>query len=141
MLGRCRYGSRGSYGSGGSYGSRSCNGLRRNHGSRSWCCNWSRSRGCSHGSRYRRGSRLRYGSGSRLRYGGLRLRVQLALAASLGVALGLLLVLGRSRKFFLQQAHLLTGKLGGGLVFYRNSLPGKGLDGPVDANVQVFGCL
>jgi hypothetical protein len=71
----------------------------------------------------------------------LRLRVQLALAAGLRVALSLLLILSRGRKFFFQQANLLTGKLGGGLVLYRNSLPGKGLDGPVDANVQVFGCL
>jgi hypothetical protein len=69
------------------------------------------------------------------------LRIQLVLTASLGVALGLLLVLSRSRKFFLQQANLLTGQLGGGLVFYGNSLTGKGLDGPVDANVQVFGRL
>jgi len=63
------------------------------------------------------------------------------LAAGLRVALGLLLILGRGRKFFFQQAHLLAGKLGGGLVLYRNPFAGKGLDGPVDANVQVFGCL
>jgi hypothetical protein len=71
----------------------------------------------------------------------LGLRIQLALAAGLRVALGLLLVLGRGRKFFFQQAHLFAGELGGGLVFYRNPFAGKGLDGPVDANVQVFGCL
>jgi hypothetical protein len=57
------------------------------------------------------------------------------------VALCLLLVLGRSRKFFFQQAYLLGGELGGGLVFYRNPFAGEGLDGPVDANVQVFGRL
>ncbi|GAB3636558.1 hypothetical protein GCM10027422_21480 [Hymenobacter arcticus] len=71
----------------------------------------------------------------------MRLRIQLALAAGLGVALGLLLVLRRRGKFFFQQAHLLTRELGGGLVLYRNPFAGKGLDGPVDANVQVFGCL
>jgi hypothetical protein len=57
------------------------------------------------------------------------------------VALCLLLVLGRSRKFFFQQAYLLGGELGGGLIFYRNPFAGEGLDGPVDANVQVFGRL
>jgi hypothetical protein len=71
----------------------------------------------------------------------LRLRVQLALAAGLRVALGLLLVLGRGGKFFFQQAHLLTGELGRGLVFYRNPFAGEGLNGPVNTDVQVFGCL
>jgi hypothetical protein len=57
------------------------------------------------------------------------------------MALRLLLVLGRGRKFFFQHSHLLAGELGGGLIFYRNPFAGKGLDGPVDANVQVFGRL
>jgi hypothetical protein len=52
----------------------------------------------------------------------LRLRIQLALAAGLSMALGLLLFLGRRGKFFLQQSHLLAGQLRGGLVFDRNAL-------------------
>jgi hypothetical protein len=71
----------------------------------------------------------------------LGLRIQFILTAGLGVALCLLLILRRSRKFFLQQAYLLAGKLSGGLVLYRNPFAGKGLDSPVDANVQVFGRL
>jgi len=63
------------------------------------------------------------------------------LATGLGVAFRFLLILGRSREFFLQQAHLLTSELGRRLVLNCNPSAGKGLDGPVDANVQVFGCL
>jgi hypothetical protein len=71
----------------------------------------------------------------------LRLSIQLILTAGLRVALGFLLVLGRGCKFFFQQANLLTSELGCGLVFYRNSLAGQSLNGPVNANVQVFGRL
>jgi hypothetical protein len=57
------------------------------------------------------------------------------------MALCLLLVLRRSSKFFFQQSHLLASELGGRLIFDHNALTGKGLDGPVDTNVQVFGRL
>jgi hypothetical protein len=69
------------------------------------------------------------------------LGIQLTLAARLGVPLRFLLILGRSGKFFFQQSHLLASELGSGLVFDRNALTGKGLDGPVDTDVQVFGRL
>ena len=57
------------------------------------------------------------------------------------MALRLLLILRRGGKFFFQQSHLFAGELGGGLIFDSNSLAGKRLDRPVDANIQVFGCL
>jgi hypothetical protein len=63
------------------------------------------------------------------------------LAASLRVTLSLLLILRRSSKLFFQQCYLLAGELGSGLIFDSNSLTGKRLDRPVDANIQVFGCL
>jgi hypothetical protein len=71
----------------------------------------------------------------------LCLGIQLILAARLRVALCFLLVLSRGGKFFFQQCHLLASELGSGLIFDHNPLAGKGLDGPVDTDVQVFGRL
>jgi hypothetical protein len=71
----------------------------------------------------------------------LGLGVKLALTARLRVALCFLLVLRRGGKFLFQQGYLLASELGSGLIFDGNTLTGKRLDCPVDANIQVFGRL